>query len=321
MQAIVQTAYGLPDVLELRETDKPVVGDDDVLVRVHAAGLHAGDYFTLRGEPYLVRFFTGWPKLKNYVPGFAVAGRVETVGKSITRFEPGDEVFGECRGACAEYARVPEATLAPKPVNLTFEQAAAVPTSALAALHGLRDAGKVQPGQRVLINGASGGVGIFAVQIAKSLGAEVTGVCSTRNVAMVRSIGADHVIDYTKQDFTRSGEPYDLILDNVGNRSFSDCRRALTPAGVLLPNTGNAGMSYVLMAFARSVFVRQQGRPFVSTPNAEDLLVLKELIEAGKLTPVIDRMYRLSETPEALDYVGQGHAQGKVVITVWAGDS
>lgn len=314
MKAIVQNAYGGPDVLELKELDKPVVEDDGVLVRAHAAGLHAGDFFIMRGVPYPARFFAGWPKPKDYVPGLAVAGRVEAVGKNVTRFEPGDEVFGECRRACAEYVCVSEGTLALKPANLTLEQAAAVPTSALAALHGLRDAGKVHPGQRVLINGAAGGVGTFAVQIAKSLGAEVTGVCSTRNVGMVRSIGADHVIDYTQEDFTRIGQRYDLILDNVGNRSFSDCRRALTPRGTLLPNTGHAGMGYVLIAFARSVFVRQQGRPFVSTPNAEDLLVLKDLIEAGKVTPVIDKTYRLSETSEALGYIGEGHARGKVVV-------
>ena len=204
----------------------------------------------------------------------------------------------------------------PVPANLTFEQAAAIPTSALAALHGLRDAGKVQPGQKVLINGASGGVGTFAVQIAKSFGAEVTGVCSTGNVEMVRSIGADHVIDYTREDFTQGGPRFDLILDNVGNRSFSDCRRALTPQGVLIPNTGHAGMGYVLAAMVRSVFVRQQGRTFVSMPNHADLVLLRELVESGKVRPVIDRTYPLSDTPEAFRYLERGHARGKVVITV-----
>ncbi len=203
-----------------------------------------------------------------------------------------------------------------KPANLSFEQAAAVPTAAITALQGLRDAGKVQPGQKVLINGASGGVGTFAVQIAKSLGAEVTGVCSTRNVDMVRSIGADHVIDYTQEDFTKSGQRYDLILDNVGNHSFSDCRRALTPQGTLVPNTGHAGMGYVIKAYVLSAFMRQQESPFLSVPNHEDLVVLTELIEAGKVTPVIDRTYPLSETLEAFRYLDEGHAQGKVVITV-----
>jgi len=316
MKAIVQNEYGSPDVLELKEIDKPVVKDDDVLVRVHAAALHAGDYFAMRGVPYLVRMSAGWPKPKNYVPGYDVAGHVEAVGKNVTRFQPGDEVFGACNGTCAEYACAGEDKFVLKPANLTFEQAAAVPTSALAALHGLRDAGKVQPGQKVLINGASGGVGTFAVQIAKAFGAEVTGVCSTRNVDMVRSIGADHVIDYTQEDFTQSGQRYDLILDNVGNHSFSDCRRALTPQGTLIPNTGHAGMGYVVKALVLSLFVRQQGRPFVAIPNNEDLVVLKELVESGKVTPVIDRTYPLSETPEAFRYLNEGHARGKVVITV-----
>jgi NADPH:quinone reductase-like Zn-dependent oxidoreductase len=204
----------------------------------------------------------------------------------------------------------------PKPADLAFEQVAAVPTSALAALHGLRDAGNVRPGQKVLVNGASGGVGIYAVQIAKHLGAEVTGVCSTRNMDLVRSIGADHVVDYTAEDFTRSGRTYDLILDNVANRSFADVRRALTPEGKVIPNSGHAGIGYVLMAFARSMFVRQQGRPFLSTPNHEDLVVLKGLLETGEIRPVIDRAYPLAETPAAIGYVGEGHARGKVVITV-----
>jgi len=314
MKAIVQNEYGSPDVLKLKEVDKPVVKENDVLVGVHAAALNAGDYFSMRGSPWFVRFFVGFPKPKDHILGWDVAGTVEAVGKNVKRFQPGDEVFASCTGALAEYACAAEDKIAMKPTNLTFEQAAAVPTAAITALQGLRDAGKVQPGQRVLINGASGGVGTFAVQIAKSLGAEVTGVCSTRNVDLVRSLGADHVIDYTQEAFTRSGLRYDLILDNVGNRSFSECRRALTPGGTLLPNTGHAGMGYVLMAFALSLFVHQQGRPFISTPNAEDLFILKDLIEAGKVTPVIDRTYRLSETPEALGYVGEGHARGKVVV-------
>jgi NADPH:quinone reductase-like Zn-dependent oxidoreductase len=259
---------------------------------------------------------TGWPKPKNYVPGFDVAGTVETVGKNVTRFQPGDEVFGECNRTCAEYVCAGEEKFVLKPTNLTFEQAAAVPTSALTALRGLRDAGKVQPGQKVLINGASGGVGTFAVQIAKALGAEVTGVCSTKKMDVVRSIGADHVIDYTQEDFTQSGQRYDLILDNVGNHSLSDCRRALTPQGTHIPNTGHAGIGYIIRAFVLSLFIRQQGRPFVSIPNNEDLVVLKDLIESGKVTPVVDRTYSLSDTPEAFRYLEEGHAQGKVVITM-----
>jgi NADPH:quinone reductase-like Zn-dependent oxidoreductase len=317
MKAIVLEEYGTPDVLQLKEIDKPVPGDSDVLVRVQAASIHAGDYFTVRGTPFAVRLASGLLKPRdNYVPGFDVAGWVEAVGKDVTRFQPGDAVLGECGGACAEYACGPEDKFVLKPDNLSFEQAAAVPVSALAALHGLRDAGKVQLGQKVLINGASGGVGTFAVQIAKAFGAEVTGVCSTRNVALVRSIGADHVIDYTQEDFTQGGPRYDLILDNVANHSLADCRRALTPEGMHLPNSGNSGMGYVVKAFLASLFARQQGRPYLSMPNQEDLTVLKGLIEAGKVTPVIDRTYPLGETPEATAYIGKGHARGKVVISV-----
>jgi NADPH:quinone reductase-like Zn-dependent oxidoreductase len=316
MKAIVQNDYGSADVFELKEIDKPLVKDDDVLVRVHAAALHAGDYFAMRGAPYAVRLAVGLPKPKNYVPGFDMAGHIEAVGKNVTPFRPGDEVFGHCSGACAEVTCAAQGKFVLKPANLTFEQAAAVTTSALAALHGLRDAGKVQPGQKVLINGASGGVGTFAVQIAKTFGAEVTGVCSTRNVDMVRSIGADHVIDYTQEDFTQGGPRYDLILDNVGNHSFSDCRRALTPQGTLIPNTGHAGLAYVVKALVLSLFVSQQGRPFFSSPNYEDLVILKELIETGKVTPVVDRTYTLDETPDAFRYLNEGHARGKVVITV-----
>ena len=316
MKAIVQTGYGSPDFIELKEIDKPVVEENDVLVRVHAASLAAGDYFAMRGKPYLVRFSAGWPKPKDYVPGYDVAGLVEAVGQNVTQFKPGDEVYGDCQGACAEYVCGAEDKFVPKPANLTFEQAAAVPTSAVAALHGLRDAGKVQPGQKVLINGASGGVGTFAVQIAKAFGAEVTGVCSTRNVDMVRSIGADHVIDYTQEDFTLGGPRYDLILDQVATHSFSDFRRALTPQGTYIPNSGHSGLGFIIKAFVLSLFVRQQGAPYIAIPKNQDLVDLKELIEAGKVTPVIDRTYPLSETPEAFRYLDGGHARGKVVITV-----
>ncbi len=316
MKAIVQNEYGSPDVYELKEIDKPVFRDGEVLVRVHAAALNAGDYFAMRGEPYLIRISAGWPKPKNFVPGWDVAGTVEAAGKNVEQFQPGDEVFGACTGTCAEYVSAGKGNFLPKPANLTLEQAAAVPTAALTALRGLRDAGKVQPGQKVLINGASGGVGTFAVQIAKAFGAEVTGVCSTRNVNMVRSIGADHVIDYTQEDFTQSRQRYDLILDQVANHSLSDCRRTLTPQGTHIPNSGYGGLGYVIKAFVLSLFVRRQGRPFVAIPNNEDLVVLKELVESGKVTPVIDRTYPLNETPEAFRYLDKGHARGKVVITV-----
>jgi NADPH:quinone reductase-like Zn-dependent oxidoreductase len=316
MKAIVQSAYGSPAGLELRNVDPPAVQDDAVLVSVRAAALHAGDGFIMKGAPYLVRFAVGWPRPKGHVPGFGLSGRVESVGRTVTELRPGDEVFAMCDRACAEFACVRQEHVVAMPANVTFEQAAAVPVSACAALHGLRDAGRLRPGQHVLINGASGGVGTFAVQIAKALGAEATGVCSTRNVELVRSIGADHVIDYTREDFTAGGPRYDLILDNVGNRSFEDCRRVLAPTGRIIPNTAHAGMGYILAALARSAFTRQQGRPFVSSPDRADLIFLKELIETGMVTPVIDRTYPLDETPQAIGYVAEGHARGKVVITI-----
>lgn len=317
MRTVVQVGYGSADVLEFREIDRPVAADDEVLVRVHAASLGAGDYFAMRGKPFPIRMVVGFPKpRKDYVVGLDLAGRVEAVGKGVTHLQPGDDVFGEGRGACAEYACAREAKLAHKPRNLTFEQAAAVPTSALAALQALRDHGKVQPGQKVLINGASGGVGTFAVQIAKALGAEVTGVCSPGNIDMVRSIGADHVIDYTREDFTEGEPRYDLILDNVASHSFAAYRRVLKPGGRLIPSSGHAGMGYVLKAFLLPVFVHQIERPFVSTPNQDDLSTLTEMVEAGRVTPVIDRMYPLSESAEAFRYLDHGHARGKVIVVV-----
>jgi len=316
MKAIVQNDYGSTNVLKLKEVENPVVKENDVLASVSAAALNAGDVFSMRGSPWLARFTVGFPKPKNYILGWDMAGRVQEVGDKVTRFKPGDEVYSSCSHTLAEYACAAEDEFAMKPANLSFEQAAAVPSAAITALQGVRDEGKLQPGQKVLINGASGGVGTFAVQIAKAFGAEVTGVCSTRNVDMVRSIGADHVVDYTQEDFTQSGQRYDLILDNVANRSFSDLRRALTPQGIIIPNSGHGGMGYVFKAYLLSPFMHQQGSPFMSTPNHEDLVVLKELIEADKITPVIDRTYPLSETPEAIRYLEEDHARGKVVITV-----
>ena len=316
MKAFVQNEYGTPDVLQLKEVAQPEVKENQVLVRVHAASVNAGDYFSMSGSPWAARFSVGFPKPKDYILGWDVAGRVEVVGGNVTQFQPGDEVFGGANHAFAEYASTNEKNLTLKPANLTFEGAAAVPTAALTALQGLRDAGKVQAGQQVLINGAAGGVGTFAVQIAKALGAEVTGVCSARNVDLVRSLGADHVFDYTTQDFIQSGGRYDLILDNVGSRSFSDLRRALTPQGVIIPNTGHAGMGYVIKGFVLSAFMRQHGRMYLTSVNSADLVVLKEMIEAGKIRSVIDRTYPFNEIPAAVGYVGEGHARGKVVITV-----
>jgi len=321
MKAIVQERYGSPrDVLKVEEIDKPEIGDHDALVRVHAAGINIGDCYTSRGKPYLMRPAFGLRRPKDRVPGVDIAGTVEAVGKAVTQLQPGDEVFGWCKGAFAEYACASEDDLLPKPANLTFEQAAAVGVSAQTALQALRDQGKVQPGHKVLITGASGGVGTFAVQIAKAFGAEVTGVCSTRNVDMVQSIGADHVIDYTEEDFTRGEQRYDFILDNVGSHSMSDTRRALTPDGTLLSNGAPVGawirpLDHFVKAFVSSLFVRQQLRPFVAWNNKEVLATLKELTEAGKVTPVIDRTHPLSDTGEAIGHVGAGHAQGKTVIT------
>jgi NADPH:quinone reductase-like Zn-dependent oxidoreductase len=321
MKAMAYDAYGPFEALVLRDVDTPAVREHEVLVRVRAAGLHVGDCFSVRGAPLAVRLETGLRRPRYGIPGFDLAGRVEAVGPSVTRFRPGDEVFGASAGTCAEYARAAAGRLALKPAPLTFEEAAALPTSALAALHGLRDAGKVGPGQKVLINGASGGVGSFAVQLAKAFGADVTGVCSTRNVGLVRALGADHVIDYTREDFTRGGARYDLILDNVENRSLSDCRRALTPAGTLVLNSGTGAQGLALLVrlvtpLVLAPVVRQRLRRYLSVPKHEDLVLLKGLVEAGKLRPVIDRTYPLRETPAALAYIEGGHARGKVVVTV-----
>ena len=318
MKAIVQNAYGSPDVLELKEVDKPEVKENDVLVRVVAASINAGDIFSVKGSPWLARFSVGFPKPKDYILGWDAAGYVEAVGEQVTQFKAGDEVYTLCSGAFAEFACASEDKVVLKPQNLSFEQAAAVPSAALTALLALRNQGQLKEGQKVLINGASGGVGTFSVQIAKALGAEVTGVCSTRNVELVRSIGADHVFDYTKKDFTKSERRYDLILDNVGSRSFSDYRHMLTPQGVHLPNTGHAGMSYVFKAYLLSALMRQHMAPFLAVPSPEDMLFLNELIEAGKVKPVIDKVYPMSKAKDAFWYLEREHAQGKVVIKVEA---
>jgi NADPH:quinone reductase-like Zn-dependent oxidoreductase len=321
MKAIVQDTYGSPDeVLRLEDIAPPAIKDDEVLVRVHAASVHVGDLVLVRGEPYIARMAVGLRKPKNRVPGTDIAGTVVAVGKAVTQLRPGDEVFGWCTGAFAEYVCAGEDHFVPKPANLTLEQAAAVGVSASSALQLLRD--RVQPGQKVLINGASGGLGSFAVQIAKAFGAEVTGVCSTSNVDMVRSMGADHVIDYTQEDFTQGGQRYDFILDNVANHSLSETRGALTPSGTLQSNNGTSGgrwfgtMGTVIKTAIVSKFNRQQLGPSIKFQNREDLVVLKDLIETGKVTTVIDGTYPLSETSKAIGHVDEGHARGTVVITV-----
>lgn len=323
MQAIVQDQYGSADVLRLQQVDKPVIGADGVLLRVQAAGVHIGDWHLMSGEPYLMRVIGfGFRGPKARVRGIDVAGIVEAIGPNVTRFQVGDEVFGTCDGAFAEFASAREDMLATRPPNLTFEQAAAVPTSAFTALQALR-AGGIKSGQKVLIVGASGGVGLFAVQLAKSFGAEVTGVCSTAKVDIVRGAGADHVIDYTKEDFTHSDPRYDLMLDMGGNRLLSQLRRALTPCGTLVLVGGEGGDRWIgigrsLQALLVSPFVSQKLRPVASKPNQADLEILKELVEAGKITPIIDKTYSLSEASNAIRYLHEGRARGKLVISVRA---
>lgn len=323
MKAIAQDTYGSPDVLELRDMDKPVVKSGDVRVRVQAAGVGAAVWHLMTGLPYLVRISGyGLSTPRNRVPGTDVAGFVEAVGKDVTRFQAGDEVCGECDGSFAEYACAREDKLVAKPSNLSFEQAAAVPDSAHTALQGLRDVGEVKPGQKVAVIGAAGGVGSFAVQIAKALGTEVTGVCSTAKTDLVRSIGADHTVDYTREDFADGRRHYDVIFDTAGRRSLSHLRRGLTTQGTLVIVGGEGGGRWFggtdrqLRALMLSPFVRQNLRTFVSMPKTEGLEKLKELIEAGRITPVIDRTYPLSEAPEAIRHWEEGHTRGKIVITV-----
>jgi len=322
MKAIVYTKYGSPDVLQLKEVEKPTPKDNEVLIKIHAAAVTIGDVIVVKGEPFPVRFWSGLLEPNNKIPGKEMAGRVEAVGTNVTQFQPGDEVFGDLSvcglGAFAEYVSVPENAIALKPANLTFEEAAAVPESAVVALQGLRDKGKIQPGQKVLINGASGGVGTYAVQIAKSFGADVTAVCSTRNLDMARSIGADHVIDYTQEDFTQNGQRYDLILAANGYHPLSDYRRALTPEGFYVGTGGAMAQTFqgMLLGPIMSMTGSKTMGNMLVKPNKNDLVFMKELLEAGKVVPVIDRRYPLSEVPEAFRYVEEGHAQGKVVITV-----
>ena len=325
MKAIVYTKYGPPDVLQLTEVEKPTPKDEEVLVKVHAASANAVDWRNMRGAPLVFRFEMGFPKPKHTILGADIAGRVEAVGSSVTQFQPGDEVFGDISacgfGGFAEYVCASENALALKPTNITFEEAAAAPVTAVTALQGLCDKGQIQSGQKVLINGASGGVGTFAVQIAKSFGTKVTGVCSTKKLDTTRSIGADHVIDYTQEDFTKNGQHYDLIFDVAANRSASDYKRALSPNGICVV-AGFSTMSHMLfqVVFLGS-WMSMTGSKKIGTmgsavPKQKDLLFIKELLETGKVVPVIDRRYPLSETAEAIRYLEAGHARGKVIITV-----
>ena len=321
MKAAVRDRYGPPEVIELREIDRPVAADNETLVRVRSASVNPADWYSVTGRPYIARGMGGILKPKSDKLGIDFAGTVEAVGRDVTHVRPGDEVFGGRSGALAEYVCVRDAVV-PKPANLTFDEAAAVPVAAITALQGLRDKGGLQPGQKVLINGASGGVGTFAVQIAKALGAEVTGVCSTRNVDLVRSLGADHVIDYSHEDCTRSDQRYDLMLDIAGSRSWSECKRVLTPRATLVivgAPKGNAligPLGRIVKLRLRSLRSSRKVVFFIAKLNRPDLEILRELIEAGKVRSVIDRRYELSETADAFRYLGEGHAQGKIVVTM-----
>ncbi|WP_375766925.1 NAD(P)-dependent alcohol dehydrogenase [Archangium gephyra] len=323
MNAIVQPAYGSAEVLRFEEVERPALGEGEVLVRVHAASVCKGDVHLLTGTPYLLRLAFGLRKPKRRIAGQEMAGTVEAVGPNVTALKPGDEVYGQMPGgAFAEYVCAPADLFVPKPANLTFEQAAAVPISGMTALQGLRDAGQLKPGQKVLINGASGGVGTFAVQIAKALGAEVTAVCSTRHVDKVRSLGADRVIDYTREDFLKGPERYDVTLDLVGNHSPAECRAVLAPKGVFVSSAGSPGGNWIgpivwmLKVMLAGMFGSQKMTMLMAMPRREDLLSLRSLIEAGKVTPVIERRFALRETAAALGHVAEGHSQGKTVIFV-----
>ncbi|HSF18760.1 MAG TPA: NAD(P)-dependent alcohol dehydrogenase [Vicinamibacteria bacterium] len=320
MKAIVHYRFGSPDVLEYEEVQQPTAGNDEVLVKVQAASTNPADWHSMRADPFFIRFMgDGLLRPKHTILGIDIAGRVEAVGRSVKQFQRGDEVFGTCRwGGFAEYACAREDRLVSKPAGITFEQAAAVPVAAITALQGLRDRGNIRPGQKVLINGASGGVGTFAVQIAKAFEAEVTGVCSTRNVGLVRSLGADHVIDYTRGDFTQSGQRYDLILDAAAYRSVSQYKRVLSADGIYVMVGGSVGQVFHVMFLGPwvSLTTGKKMSFMMAKITKEDLLFLRELIDSGKVKPVIDRRYPLSEVAEALRYLEEGHARGKVVITV-----
>ncbi len=321
MRAVAQQRYGPSSVLKTIEVDVPLPGPGDVLVQVGAASVHPGDYFVTTGKPYVLRLVFGLRRPRHGIPGRDFAGVVATVGKNVTAVRPGEEVFGwSTAGTLAEYTCVPRDHIVPVPASTSVVEAAAVPTSALTALQALRDIAEIRPGQTVLITGASGGVGSFAVQIAKAFGAEVTGVCSSRNVDLVRSLGADHVVDYTRTDFTRTDRRYDVILDNVEAQPLAAVRRALTPTGTLIPNSGRGGrwfgpLGRIIRARVLSGFTRQQLKPFVSVEKPRDLLTVADLLLTGQITPVIDRIYPLDEAAEALRHVGAGHTRGKVVVT------
>jgi NADPH:quinone reductase-like Zn-dependent oxidoreductase len=321
MKAAVYTRYGPPDVVQVTDVEKPVPKDNEVLIKVRAASLNPLDWHFMRGTPYAVRIIAGLRKPKFPGLGVDVAGQVEALGAKVSQFKLGDQVFGSCKGAFAEYVCASESVLVTKPANVTFEQAASVPVTAYTALQGLRDKGRIQAGQKVLVNGAAGGVGTFAVQIAKSFGAEVTGVCSTRNLDMVRSIGADRVIDYTQEDFTKSAQRYDIFFDCVGNHSLSATMRVLCPKGIYVGAGGTtdnwmiAPLARAISSLVLSLFGNQKFLMILAKPSKQDLTWMREQMESGKITPVIDRLYSLNEVPEAIRYLETGHARGKLIVT------
>lgn len=316
MKAYVQNGYGSTDFLSLVEREKPEPKANEILIKVKASSLNAGDYFSLMGSPWMIKLTLGFPRPKNHIPGWDVAGVVEAVGGDVKSFKPGDEVYAGCDKAFAEFVVVAEDLVSLKPENLSFEEAAAIPTAGVAALIGLRDKGELKAGQKVLINGASGGVGTYAVQIARAFGAQVSGVCSGRNSEMVKSLGAERVYDYNKEDFSQSDEKFDLLLDNVSSRSIKDLKKSLKPGGTILPNSGYGGMSYVIKAMLMKPFVKEIGAMYLAVPDKSNLGTLKELAEEGKIKPVIDKVYPFIELKEAFNYMDKEHPSGKIVISL-----
>ncbi len=316
MKAIVQNAYGSSDVLSLKEVDKPNIKDNEVLVKVLAASINAGDLFTVKGTPFMLRFEVGFPKPKDHILGWDIAGMVESVGINVKRFKPGEEVYGSTDGAFAEFACAEDVQLEFKPKGISFEEAASIPSAAITALQRLRDGGNIKKGQKVLILGASGGVGSMAVQIARSFGCEVHGVCNSKKMDMVLSLGATRVYSYDKEDFTKSDEKYDLILDNTGRNKFSDMKKVLSRNGLIMPNSGHGGMSYVIKAFAKAPFDKHIGTMKIADLKKGDLKVINELIEDGRLKPHVDKVFSLKDTPKAIEYMDSGKVKGKIVIRI-----
>lgn len=316
MKSIIQTGYGSPKNFKIIEMETPSLNADEILVGVDSVSLNAGDYYVMQGKPYLTRFAAGFPKPRNYIPGMDFSGEIKNVGSKVTEFKIGEEVFGSASGSLAEFVRVKKNSLASKPSQLSHEQAAAIPTAGVTALIGLSKVGRVKPGNNVLINGATGGVGSYAVQIAKALGANVTGVCSSQNIDLLRSLGADNIIDYTEEDFTKGSIKYDIILDQVANHSLSEFRKVLTEEGKYIPNSGERGLPYIIQSFFSSIFNKKQSKPFIAITRSEELLGLKELIENNKISPVIDKVYPFEEITSAFEHLSTRHVKGKIIVKI-----